>query len=66
MVTGVVPSSPPVLAFNLYRAKGSAIPLPVDFLSSIVANSRSREQETLLLADPDWVPYLREIGCVLH
>ena len=32
---------PPVLAFNFYRAKGSAIPLLVDFSSS-VANSRSR------------------------
>ena len=41
MVTGVVPSPPPVLAFNFYRAKGSAIPLLVDFSSS-VANSRSR------------------------
>ena len=35
------PFSPPVLAFNFYRAKGSAIPLLVDF-SSNVANSRSR------------------------
>ena len=41
MVTGVVPSPPLVLAFNFYRAKGSAIPLLVDFSSS-VANSRSR------------------------
>ena len=32
---------PPVLAFNGYRALGSAIPLLVDFSSS-VANSRSR------------------------
>ena len=35
------PFSPPVFAFNLYRALGSAIPLLVDFSSS-VANSRSR------------------------
>ena len=35
------PFSPPVLAFNFYRAEGSAIPLLVDFSSS-VANSRSR------------------------
>ena len=41
MVTGVVPSPPPVLAFNFYRAQGSAIPLLVGFSSS-VANSRSR------------------------
>ena len=40
VVTGVVPSFPPVLAFNSYRAQGSAIPLLVDFSSS-VANSRS-------------------------
>ena len=41
VVTGVVPCSPPVLAFNFYRAQGSAIPpLLVDFSSS-VANSRS-------------------------
>ena len=33
--------SPPVLAFDFYRAWGSAIPLLVDF-SSRVANSRSR------------------------
>ena len=32
---------PPVLAFNFYRAWGLAIPLLVDFSSS-VANSRSR------------------------
>ena len=32
---------PPVLVFNFYRAQGSAIPLLVDFSSS-VANSRSR------------------------
>ena len=32
---------PPVLAFNFYRAWGSAIPLLVD-ISSSVANSRSR------------------------
>ena len=42
MVTGVVPSSPPVLAFNFYRAQGSAIPRLVDFSTSVVANSRSR------------------------
>ena len=41
MVTGVVPSPPPVLDLNFYRAQGSAIPLLVDFSSS-VANSRSR------------------------
>ena len=35
------PFSPPVLAFNFYRAQGSAIPLLVDFSSS-VADSRSR------------------------
>ena len=35
------PFPPPVLAFNFYRAKGSAIPLLDDFSSS-VANSRSR------------------------
>ena len=35
------PFFPPVLAFSFYRAQGSAIPLLVDFLSS-VANSRSR------------------------
>ena len=35
------PFSPPVLAFNFYRAQGSAIPLLVDFSTS-VANSRSR------------------------
>ena len=35
------PFFPPVLAFNFYRAQGSAIPLLVDFSSS-VANSRSR------------------------
>ena len=35
------PFFPPVLVFNFYRAKGSAIPLLVDFSSS-VANSRSR------------------------
>ena len=35
------PFSPPVLAFNFSRAKGSAIPLVVDFLSS-VANLHSR------------------------
>ena len=35
------PFFPPVLAFNFYRALGSAIPLLVDFSSS-VANSRSR------------------------
>ena len=35
------PFSPPVLAFNFYRAQGSAILLLVDFLSS-VANWRSR------------------------
>ena len=35
------PFSPPALAFNSYRAQGSAIPLLVDFSSS-VANSRSR------------------------
>ena len=34
------PFFPPVLAFNLYRAKGSATPLLVDFPSS-VANPRS-------------------------
>ena len=34
------PFSPPVLAFNCYRAWGSAIPLLVDFSSS-VAKSRS-------------------------
>ena len=33
--------SPPVLAFNFYRALGSAIPLVVDFSSS-VANTRPR------------------------
>ena len=37
------PFFPPVLAFNFYRAWGSAIPLLVDFSSSVtVANSRSR------------------------
>ena len=36
------PFSPPVLAFNFYRAQGSAIPLLLDFLSDVVANSRSR------------------------
>ena len=41
VVTSVVLSPPPVLAFNFYRAEGSAIPLLVDFSSS-VANSRSR------------------------
>ena len=41
MVTRVVPSVPRFLAFNFYRAQGSAIPLLVDFSSS-VANSRSR------------------------
>ena len=35
------PFSPPVLAFNFYRANVSAIPLLVDFSSS-VANSHSR------------------------
>ena len=35
------PFFPPVLAFKFYRAQGSAIPLLVDFSSS-VANSRSR------------------------
>ena len=35
------PFSPPVLAFNFCGAQGSAIPLLVDFSSS-VANSRSR------------------------
>ena len=35
------PFSPPVLAFNFYRGQGSAIPLLVDFSSS-VANSRFR------------------------
>ena len=30
VVTGVVPPPPPVLAFNFYRAKGSATPLLVD------------------------------------
>ena len=35
------PFFPPVLAFNFYRAEGSAIPLLVDFSSS-VANSLSR------------------------
>ena len=32
----------PVLAFDFYRAEGSAIPLLVDVSSSVVANSRSR------------------------
>ena len=43
MVTGVVPFSPPVLAFNFYRAYGvqKAVPLLVDFSSS-VAYSRPR------------------------
>ena len=41
VVTGVVPSPPSVLAFNFYRAQGSAIPLLVD-CSSNVADSRSR------------------------
>ena len=42
VVTGVVPFPPPlVLAFKFYRAQGSAIPLLVDFSSSVV-NSRSR------------------------
>ena len=41
VVTGVVPSPPPVFAFKYYRAEGSAIPLLVDFSSS-VAYSRSR------------------------
>ena len=42
MVTGRCrPLSPPILAFNYYRAQGSAIPLLVDYSSSI-ANSRSR------------------------
>ena len=41
MVTGVVPFPPPVLAFNFCRPYGSAIPLLVDFSSS-VANSRPR------------------------
>ena len=36
-----LPFSPPVLAFIFYRTWGSAIPLLVDFSSS-VANSRSR------------------------
>ena len=35
------PFSPPVLAFNYYRAQGSSIPLLVDFSSS-VADSCSR------------------------
>ena len=35
MVTGVVPSPPPVLAFNFYRAYGSAISLLVDFSSRV-------------------------------
>ena len=35
------PFSPPVLAFNFYRAQGPVIPLLDDFSSSI-ANSRSR------------------------
>ena len=30
------PFSPPVLAFNFYRARGSAIPLLVDFSSSVL------------------------------
>ena len=33
---------PPVLAFKFYRAQGSAIPLLVDFSSTVIANSRSR------------------------
>ena len=37
VVTGVVPSPPRFLPSNFYRAKGSAIPLLVDF-SSDVAN----------------------------
>ena len=36
MVTCVVPSSPPVLALNFYRAQGSAIPLLVDLSSSVM------------------------------
>ena len=31
MVSGVVPSPPPVRAFRFYRAQGSAFPLLVDF-----------------------------------
>ena len=34
MVTGVVPSLPPVLVLSFYRAYGSAIPLLVDLSSS--------------------------------
>ena len=49
MVTGVVPSSPPVLVFSFYRAWGSAVPLLVDFSSS-VANSRSRAFRTSICA----------------
>ena len=41
MVTGVVPSPPRFLPVNFYRAQGSAVPLLVDFSSS-VANSRYR------------------------
>ena len=38
VVTGVVPFPPPlVLAFKFYRAQGSAIPLLVDFSSSVIA-----------------------------
>ena len=40
VVTGVVPSPPRFLPSTFFRAKGSAIPLLVDFSSS-VANSRS-------------------------
>ena len=42
VVTGAVPFSAPVLAFNFYGAQGSAIPLLVDFSSSVVADSRPR------------------------
>ena len=35
VVTGVVRYSPPVLAFNFHRAWGSAIPLLVDFSTSV-------------------------------
>ena len=38
---GVVPSAPPVFAFNFYRAQDSAVPLLVDFPPR-VANSPSR------------------------
>ena len=55
------PFSPPVLAFNFYRAQGSAIPLLVDF-SSNVANSRSRALRKSICAQEKVPTNLCEYG----